>query len=101
MRTPVLAPPLPANVDTTSEQFRKNRDDVLEPTAAIDELLAQAEAGGGDAPIAPMRSRGKMPHRERLDHVLAPNNTFRHIIALPGTLDRKDVCGGKRFAVTV
>ncbi len=101
MRTPLLAPPLPSNVDTNSEQFRKNRDDVLEQLAVIDELLAQAEAGGGEASIARMRSRGKMPIRERIANVLDPDTPFLEISALAGYGSDYTVGGGMVIGVGV
>lgn len=101
MRTPLLAPPLPSNVDTNSEQFRKNRDDVLEQLAVIDELLAQAEAGGGEASIARMRSRGKMPIRERIANVLDPDSPFLEISALAGYGSDYTVGGGMVIGVGV
>ena len=42
----MLAPPLQSTIDTGSERFRQNRDDALEQVQVIDELLAQAGAGG-------------------------------------------------------
>jgi len=101
MRTPLLAPPLPSNVDTTSEQFRKNRDDVLEQLAVIDELLAQAEAGGGEASIARMRSRGKMPIRERIANVLDPDTPFLEISALAGYGSDYTIGGGMVIGIGV
>ena len=101
MRTPLLAPPLPSNVDTTSEQFRTNRDDVLEQLQVIDELLAQAEAGGGEASVARMRSRGKMPIRERIANVLDPDSPFLEISALAGYGSDYTIGGGMVVGVGV
>jgi acetyl-CoA carboxylase carboxyltransferase component len=83
MRT-LLAPPLPSSLDTGSEAFRRNRDDVLEQLAVIDDLLDQAEAGGGPAAMDRMRSRGKLPIRERIANVLDPDSPFLEISALAG-----------------
>ncbi|MDY7105137.1 MAG: carboxyl transferase domain-containing protein [Actinomycetota bacterium] len=101
MRTPLLAPPLPSSVDTTSEQFRKNRDDVLEQLAVIEELLGQAEAGGGPDSIARMRSRGKMPIRERIANVLDPDSPFLEISALAGYGSDYTIGGGMVVGVGV
>ncbi|MFT3854966.1 MAG: hypothetical protein QM733_19850 [Ilumatobacteraceae bacterium] len=43
----LLAPPLRSSVDTGTEQFRKNRADMLEQLAVIDSLLDEAQQGGG------------------------------------------------------
>ncbi|HEX4903279.1 MAG TPA: carboxyl transferase domain-containing protein [Acidimicrobiales bacterium] len=101
MRTPLLAPPLPSGVDTTSEQFAKNRADVLEQIDVIDELLAQAEAGGGEASIARMRSRGKMPIRERIANVLDPDTPFLEISALAGYGSDYTIGGGMVVGIGV
>jgi len=80
----LLAPPLRSIVDTGSEAFEKNRTDMLEQLAVIDDLLDQAEAGGGPAAMDRMRSRGKMPIRERIANVLDPDSPFLEISALAG-----------------
>ncbi len=58
MTMPLLAPPLPSALDTGSEEFRRNRQDMLEQLEVIDGLLDEAEAGGGPAAMERMRSRG-------------------------------------------
>ncbi|QYG94483.1 acyl-CoA carboxylase subunit beta [Iamia sp. SCSIO 61187] len=101
MRSPILAPPLLSTVDTGSEQFGKNRDDCLEQLDVIDTLLAQAEAGGGPDSIARMRSRGKMPIRERIANVLDPDTPFLEISALAGYGSDYTVGGGMVVGVGV
>ena len=68
------APPLVSALDTSSEAFDQNRIDMLEQLGVIDELLDQAELGGGEAAMDRMRSRGKLPVRERSRHVLDPDS---------------------------
>jgi acetyl-CoA carboxylase carboxyltransferase component len=80
----LLAPPLPSSLDPTSEAFKRNRADVLEQLGVLDELLDEAEAGGGPAAIERMRSRGKLPIRERIANVLDPDSPFLEISALAG-----------------
>jgi acyl-CoA carboxylase subunit beta len=80
----LLAPPLPSSLDPTSEAFKRNRADVLEQLGVLDELLDEAEAGGGPAAIERMRSRGKLPIRERIANVLDPDGPFLEISALAG-----------------
>jgi acetyl-CoA carboxylase carboxyltransferase component len=84
MKPALLAPPLASTLDTSSELFRKNRADMLEQLAVIDELLDQAEAGGGEKAMERMRSRGKLPVRERIANVLDPDTAFLEISALAG-----------------
>ena len=82
MKQSLLAPPIRSTVDTSSEQFQKNRVDVLEQLVVIDELLDQAEAGGGEKAMERLRSRNKMPVRERIAAVLDPDSPFLEISAL-------------------
>lgn len=78
----LLAPPLRSSVDTSTEQFRKNRDDVFEQLAIIDELLDQAEAGGGPKAMDRLRQRGKLPARERIARVIDPDTPFYEVSPL-------------------
>jgi acetyl-CoA carboxylase carboxyltransferase component len=89
----LLAPPLRPAVDPSSETFCQNRTDMLEQLAVIDELLDQAEAGGGPDAMARMRSRGKMPIRERIANVLDPDSPFLELSPLAG-YDSDYVIGG-------
>jgi acyl-CoA carboxylase subunit beta len=79
-----LAPPLRSKLNTASEQFLQNRADMLEQLSVIDDLLDQAEAGGGPKAAERMRSRGKLPVRERIARVLDPDSPFFEISALAG-----------------
>ncbi|MCU4187406.1 acyl-CoA carboxylase subunit beta [Acidiferrimicrobium sp. IK] len=91
---PLLAPPLRSSVDTAGDRFRQNRADVLEQIEVIDRLLAEAEAGGGPASVARMRSRGKMPIRERIANVLDPDSPFLEISPLAGYGSSYTIGGG-------
>jgi acetyl-CoA carboxylase carboxyltransferase component len=84
MKQVPLAPPLGSALDTASEQFQKNRVDMLEQLSVIDQLLDQAEAGGGEKATERLRSRGKLPVRERIAAVLDPDSPFLEISALAG-----------------
>jgi acetyl-CoA carboxylase carboxyltransferase component len=93
MKRTLLAPPLASTLNTSSEQFQKNREDVLEQLAVIDDLLDQAEAGGGQRAMDRMRSRNKLPVRERIANVLDPDSSFLEISALAG-YDSEYAMGG-------
>lgn len=93
MKQTLLAPPYRSSLDVTSEQFTKNRADMLEQLDVIDELLDQAEAGGGEKAMERMRSRGKLPARERIALVLDPDSPFLEISAL-AAYDSDYVLGG-------
>ena len=70
---------LRSNLNTGSEQYLANRQDMLEQLAEIDTLHAEAAAGGGERSMARMRSRGKLPVRERISKVLDPDSPFYEI----------------------
>ncbi|MHB1911387.1 MAG: carboxyl transferase domain-containing protein, partial [Acidimicrobiales bacterium] len=80
----LLAPPLSTSLDAAGEAFAKNRQDMLEALQVMDGLLDQAEAGGGPDAMDRMRSRGKLPIRERIANVLDPDSPFLEISALAG-----------------
>jgi acetyl-CoA carboxylase carboxyltransferase component len=84
MKQALLAPPLASTLDVSSEQFHKNRADMLEQLSVIDGLLDEAEAGGGEKAMDRLRSRGKLPVRERIANVLDPDTPFLEISALAG-----------------
>lgn len=78
----LLAPPLATAVDPSDESFRANRADMLEQLDEIEGLLDEAAAGGGERAVRRLRSRGKMPIRERIANVLDPGSPFMEISAL-------------------
>src|ERR1700722_18555349 len=101
MKQVSLAPPLVSALDTASETFGKNRVDMLEQLGVIDELLDQAEAGGGERAMERMRSRGKLPVRERIANVLDPDSPFLEISALAGYGSDYTVGGGMIVGIGV
>jgi acetyl-CoA carboxylase carboxyltransferase component len=101
MKQVSLAPPLVSALDTSSEAFDQNRIDMLEQLGVIDELLDQAELGGGEAAMDRMRSRGKLPVRERIAHVLDPDSPFLEISALAGYGSDYAVGGGMIVGIGV
>jgi len=92
---------LRSNLDTTSEQFLKNRDDMLEQLAVIDELHAEAAGGGGERAMQRMRDRGKLPVRERISAVLDPDSPFYEISSLAGYCSNYSVGGGLVMGIGV
>ncbi|HVA70326.1 MAG TPA: carboxyl transferase domain-containing protein [Acidimicrobiales bacterium] len=101
MKHVLLAPPLASTLDTASELFQKNRDDMLEQLSVIDDLLDQAEAGGGEKAMERMRSRGKLPVRERIANVLDPDSPFLEISALAGYDSDYTIGGGMVMGIGV
>jgi acetyl-CoA carboxylase carboxyltransferase component len=101
MSRSLLAPPLPSTIDSDSEAFRQNRADVLEQLEVIDGLLDEASAGGGPAAMDRMRSRGKLPIRERIANVLDPDSPFLEISSLAGYKSDYVIGGGMVVGIGV
>ena len=85
---------LQSHIDTNADWFIKNREDMLEQLATIDELQKEAAAGGGPAAMERMRSRAKMPVRERIQMVLDPDSPVFEISSLAGYCSNYAVGGG-------
>ncbi len=79
---PLLAPAVRTSVSAGSESFESNRADMLDLLDTIDDLLDQAQLGGGQRALDRLRSRDKMPIRERIAHVLDPDTPFLEISPL-------------------
>ncbi len=101
MKQVLLAPPLVSTLKVTAAEYQKNREDMLEQLAVIDDLLDQAESGGGEAAMERMRSRGKLPVRERIAAVLDPDSPFLEISALAGYDSDYAVGGGMVVGIGV
>ena len=69
-------------VDVAGDDYIQNRKDMLEQLAIIDDLQAKAAAGGGPRAFERLRSRGKLPVRERIAAVLDPDAPFYEISSL-------------------
>jgi acetyl-CoA carboxylase carboxyltransferase component len=101
MKHVLLAPPLASTLNTSSETFQKNRTDMLEQLAVIDDLLDEAAAGGGESAMDRMRSRGKLPVRERIANVLDADTPFLEISALAGYDSDYTIGGGMVVGIGV
>jgi acetyl-CoA carboxylase carboxyltransferase component len=101
MQSTSLAAPLRSTLDTSSEAFAQNRADVLEQLAEIDDLLDQAEAGGGPSRMDRLRSLGKLPVRERIATVLDPDSPFLEISPLAAYDSDYTIGGGMIVGIGV
>ncbi|MGC1418624.1 MAG: carboxyl transferase domain-containing protein [Acidimicrobiales bacterium] len=101
MKRSLLAPPLVSRLETASDQFEKNRADMLEQLSVIDGLLDEAETGGGQKAMDRMRSRNKLPVRERIANVLDPDSPFLEISALAGYGSQYAMGGGMVVGIGV
>jgi len=90
----LLAPAMRSALDTASDLYLQNRDDMGELLDAHDALLAMAAAGGGEKAMARHRSRGKLPIRERIAAVLDPDTPFLEITPLAGYGSQYQLGGG-------
>ena len=81
-------PVLESKLDSRSDAFQQNRRDMLEMLDTIDELHEEAARGGGEEAIKRLRSREKMPIRERIGLVLDRDSPFLELQR------RLRVCGG-------
>lgn len=75
-------PVLESKLDTRSDIYQQNKLDMLKTLDYIDELLDEASQGGGEEAIARLRSREKMPIRERISHALDRDSPFLEISPL-------------------
>jgi len=75
-------PALESSLDVRSEAFEKNRADMQDLLETMNGLLAEAAEGGGPEATARIRSRNKMPIRERITHVLDRDSPFLEISPL-------------------
>jgi acetyl-CoA carboxylase carboxyltransferase component len=96
-----LAEPLRSTLDPSGATFAQNRSDMLEQLAVIDELLDEAEAGGGTVRMDRLRSRGKLPVRERIAHVLDPDSPFLEISPLAGYDSDYTIGGGMLVGIGI
>ena len=97
-----MAPPvLSSAVDPGDARFRANRDDMLRLIGELDELLAEAAAGGGPATTERHRSRGKLPVRERIALLLDPDSPFLELSPLAGYYTDYAVGGGMVIGIGV
>jgi len=92
---------LQSRLDTTSEQFNRNREEMLGLLTEMEELLGQATQGGGPESTERLRKRGKMPVRERVSLLLDPDSPFLEIGPLAGYMTNSPVGGGMLIGIGV
>lgn len=92
-------PALESSLDVSSEAFEKNRADMQDLLETMNSLLAEAAEGGGLEATARLRSRNKMPIRERIAHVLDRDSPFLEISPLAAW--RSSFAVGSGFVVGI
>ena len=79
MKKENISPKIKTNLDTKSDQYRVNKEMMLEKLNFLDGLLDLAEIGGGMHHHDRLAKRGKMPVRERVLNVLDQDSPFLEI----------------------
>ena len=92
---------LGSQLDTRSERFAQNREDMLGLLGELDKLLADAAAGGGPKSHERLRSRGKLPVRERVSLVFDQDSPFLEISPLAAWGSDYTVGGGMLAGVGI
>ena len=72
-------PVLESKLDTRSEVFQQNLSDMHERLNQLQELYDEAAQGGGEEAMARLKSREKMPIRERIANALDRDAPFLEI----------------------
>ena len=90
---------LQSQLDTRSEQFRQNKEEMTAKLEQMDELYAEAAQGGGAEALERLAKRNKMPIRERIAWALDPDSPFHEISPLAAW--RSHVAIGSGFVVGV
>ena len=86
--------PFISKLQTSSKEFIDNKQSMLSMLNEIDELLEEAEAGGGPDHHKRLAARGKLSVRERIFHFLDPDTPFLEISGLAGYKSDYPVGGG-------
>ena len=73
---------LSTSLNTRSEAFQQNREQMLERLAYLDTLYAEAAEGGGPESMDRLKSRGKMAIRDRIAWALDRDSPFLEISPL-------------------
>ena len=73
---------LTSSLDTRSNAFAENREQMLEKLAYLGEQYTEAAKGGGKEAMDRLASRGKMPIRERIAWVLDRDSPFLEVSPL-------------------
>jgi len=94
-------PIIKSQLDTRSDSHKKNRADMLEMLDYVEELLGEVTEGGGAEAMKRLRSRGKLPIRERVALVLDRDSPFMEISPLAGWNSYQPIGGGMIMGIGV
>ena len=94
-------PLLSTSIDTRSEIFVKNREDMIEALAEIDAIHEEAKLGGGQKATDRLIAKGKLPARERVALLLDPDAPFMEISPMAGYMTHLKTGGGAIVSIGV
>src|SRR5512139_1456741 len=73
-----------SRIDTSNDEFKHNREDMLSLVNEVEAQLALARAGGGERSVQRHRERGKLLVRERIELLLDRDTPFLELSPLAG-----------------
>ena len=94
MKPQNIAQTIQSNVNIKSEEYQKNKKDMLEKLSEIEDLMDFAELGGGMHHHERLASRGKMSIRSRIANFIDPDSPFLEISSLAAFGSAYPVGGG-------
>ena len=94
MKPQNIAQAIQSNVNINSEEYQKNKKDMLEKLSEIEDLMDFAELGGGMHHHERLASRGKMSIRSRIANFIDPDSPFLEISSLAAFGSAYPVGGG-------
>jgi acetyl-CoA carboxylase carboxyltransferase component len=97
----MAAPILPTAVDSNAPAFRANEAGMRRLLDELDELLREAAGASREAATERLRSRGKLPIRERISLLLDPDSPFLELSPLAGHQTDYAVGGGMVLGIGV
>lgn len=83
-----------SSVNTNSEEFRKNREDMLESIGTLEDIVGRA-AALSDKSLPRFEKRGQLLPRDRLGRILDPGMPFLELMNMSGFLvdnEDRDTC---------
>ena len=94
MKQKNIAQTIKTNINIQSEEYQKNKSDMLKKLHEIEDLLDFAELGGGMHHHERLASRGKMSIRSRIANFIDPDSPFLEISSLAAYGSDYPVGGG-------
>jgi acetyl-CoA carboxylase carboxyltransferase component len=94
-------PVVESSLDSRSPEYRANADAMCVLLTEVERLLVESAEGGGEASTARLRSRGKLPIRERVALLLDRDAPWLEVAALAGAGTNYHPGGGLLLGIGV